>query len=171
MHWRTSFGDNAKSLAPYAAFILAGQSSRWTFFPRPGSFLWSNASASCQLCSLQSHINSVYNVARSCCNTSFGWSRSSANVSMSYPKIIAAICEQLRHRYGTGDAPAVLRRDDVAGQILQCQAAMPDFLRSGMRMLTWVFDYSGLITSGSRFHRMPTELQRHQLDVWANSRY
>jgi hypothetical protein len=89
---------------------------------------------------------------------------------MSYPKIIAAICGQLRNRYSTGGESEALHIRDVVGQILQCQAAMPDFLRLGMQLLTWVFDYWGLITSGSRFHRMPTELQRRQLESWTNSR-
>jgi hypothetical protein len=88
---------------------------------------------------------------------------------MSYSKIIAAICGQLQNKYGTAGQSEVLDNRDVAGQILQCQAAMPDFLRLGMGLLTWVFDYWGLLTSGSRFHRMPTELQRRQLDSWANS--
>ena len=128
-----------------------------------------NGAVICQLCSLQSPVDSVYNGRRSCCYTPFGWAQSSANVSMSYPKIIAAICEQLRQRYGAGDAATSLRCEDVAGQVLKCQAAMPDFLRLGMRFLTWFFDYWGLITSGSRFHRLPAELQRRQLDSWANS--
>lgn len=89
---------------------------------------------------------------------------------MSYPKIIAAICEQLQHIYGNCGKPSLPRCEDVAGQVLKSQAAMPDYLRLGMRLLTWFFDYWGLVTSGSRFHRMPTELQRRQLDSWAKSR-
>jgi len=80
---------------------------------------------------------------------------------MSYPKIILAICDQLQHRCGIRGEVLFPHCDDVADRVLKCQAVMPDFLRSGMRLLTWAFDYWGLITSGSRFHRMPTELQRN----------
>ena len=60
---------------------------------------------------------------------------------------------------------------DVVGKIVACQAAMPDYLRLVMQLLTWLFDYSSLVTSGSRFRSMSSELQTRQLDAWRSSRF
>ena len=89
---------------------------------------------------------------------------------MSYPKIIAAISNELQRRYGNPGKQSP-QPDAVVGKILASQAAMPDFLRLAMQLLTWGFDYSGLFTAGSRFRSMSPDMQSRQLDAWKNSRF
>lgn len=96
--------------------------------------------------------------------------RVSVYLTMSYPKIIAAISDELRLRYEISGQP-LAQPDEIAGRILASQTAMPDFLRLPMRALTWTFDFWGLIASGVRFRNMPAELRSQQLDSWKASRF
>ena len=90
---------------------------------------------------------------------------------MSYPRIIDAICSELRNRYATvdeesGSAPAV-----VVAEIIERQSAMPDYLQFPMRVLTYGFDVIGMFNGGKRFQNMNSDARARQLDAWKHSHF
>jgi len=89
---------------------------------------------------------------------------------MSYQKIVAAIGAELQRRYADAIPQDRSGEFDPVKELVSCQEAMPDFLRHPMRLLTWIFDWWGLVSGGRRFQNLDVEHQAAQLDAWRNSR-
>ena len=90
---------------------------------------------------------------------------------MSYPAIVAAISRELRRRHIDVDQENVPDIGNIVSEMLECQNAMPDFLRFPMRTLTRIFDFWGLLTTGTFFHNLDPARQGEILDTWRHSRF
>jgi hypothetical protein len=53
--------------------------------------------------------------------------------------------------------------------LLATYAAMPDYLRAPLRLLTLLFGVSGIATAGRGFHRLPQEARLRQIEAWRSS--
>jgi len=88
---------------------------------------------------------------------------------MSYTKTVVAISAALGHQHLAD--PSVPRPDNaaIAAAIIAAQSAMPDYLRTPMRILTWIFNWSGLVSSGRPFRKLELSQKVALLDSWRNS--
>ena len=90
---------------------------------------------------------------------------------MSYPNIIAALSNELQRRYADEGKEPDRGTGSVVSEIIERQGAMPDYLRFPMRMLTRIFDYSGVVVAGKRFQDLDAASQASLLDAWKKSRF
>ena len=90
---------------------------------------------------------------------------------MSYSGTVEAICSELHNRYAALGDQSGSELARVADAIIECQRAMPDYLRLPMRVLTLVFDYWGWISGGSRFERLDDVARAQQFNTWKYSRF
>jgi hypothetical protein len=88
---------------------------------------------------------------------------------MSYTRIVVAISDALGRQHL--DAASIERPDSsvIAAEIIASQGNMPDYLRTPMRLLTWVFDWSGLFHGGRRFCKLESAHQLALINAWRNS--
>ena len=93
---------------------------------------------------------------------------------MSYSNIVNAISETLgsQHLGAAGwpthnDAPTAAA---VTSAIVEAQQLMPDYLRMPMRVLTLLFDCTGILRGGRLFRALPLDARQAQLAAWRDSR-
>ena len=90
---------------------------------------------------------------------------------MSYPNIIAALSTELRRRYTDADQESYRETGSVVSEIIERQGAMPDYLRLPTCMLTYIFDYWGVVVAGKRFQNLDPTSQARLFDAWKISRF
>lgn len=59
----------------------------------------------------------------------------------------------------------------VVNFVLHQHARMPDYLRFPFFFLTLAFDCSGVLLTGTRFHRMDHSERQRQIELWRSSRF
>jgi len=89
---------------------------------------------------------------------------------MSYINIIVAISDTFGSQHLQGAEISRLDDQAIAAEIVACQGNMPDYLRVPMRVLTWLFDWAGLIRCGSRFQQLDRPRKLARINAWRNSR-
>ena len=85
---------------------------------------------------------------------------------MSYKQIVIAISAGMESMYGLANT----NNEGIAADIVGQADRMPDYLRLPMRLATFAFDWSGLLSSGKRFQSAPLEAQRRHMESWKKSR-
>lgn len=85
---------------------------------------------------------------------------------MSQRRIVTAISASLQLQHLSGGLDA----DDIAVEILERRAAMPDYLKLPMWIATLVFDLAGLVPGGRRFQARNDEDRLTQINNWKNSK-
>ena len=85
---------------------------------------------------------------------------------MSYRHIIAAITAglQCQHAIDTADVAV------IAAEIIDQQGRIPDYLRLPIKMLTLLFNWSGILSGGKCFTAKDVAAQMAQLERWKYSR-
>jgi hypothetical protein len=88
---------------------------------------------------------------------------------MSHTNIVVAISDALGCQHL--DSAGVVRPDSaaIAAEIIACQGNMPDYLRTPMRILTWIFDWSGLVSAGRPFRKLELAQKVALIDAWRTS--
>jgi hypothetical protein len=84
---------------------------------------------------------------------------------MSYQNIVTAISASLQEQHISGGLTA----DEIAVEIIERQACMPDYLRFPIRLLTLMFDWFGLLSGGRRFQSKGAPARLAQLNSWKYS--
>jgi hypothetical protein len=80
--------------------------------------------------------------------------------------LVASLISELA-RSGTPDDRST--EAAVTRFLLATYAAMPDYLRPPLRILTLLFGVSGIATAGRWFHRLPQEARLRQIEAWRSS--
>ena len=89
---------------------------------------------------------------------------------MSYINIIVAISDTFGCQHLEGTSIVSPGNETIAAEIIACQCNMPDYMRMPIRLLTWLFDWSGFISNGRRFQKLDQAKKLAQIDAWRHSR-
>ncbi|MEL7037899.1 MAG: hypothetical protein AAFO04_20120 [Cyanobacteria bacterium J06592_8] len=76
--------------------------------------------------------------------------------------IIQQFCQPL---HSDDDFP----HNNIVRFVLQQHSRMPDYLKFPILFLTILFDFWGIIVSGSPFHQQPHQKRSHQILAWKNA--
>ncbi|MEQ9379368.1 MAG: hypothetical protein RJP95_00780 [Pirellulales bacterium] len=85
-------------------------------------------------------------------------------------EIVAALCQTLIAERAAEEDQQELLDQQVAEFVTGQVAHMPGFLRLPMVVLTFAFDYWGVLRRGRRFSRQSFENRHRQIASWRGSR-
>ena len=87
-----------------------------------------------------------------------------------FEKTISALSYSLARGFDREEPPTTPRGyNDLVRFVLRQHTAMPDFLRTPMRVLTVAFGLAGLFWGGRFFHRLSPERRVRQLEWWGQA--
>jgi len=88
---------------------------------------------------------------------------------MSYSQIVTALADSLADER-LREAPSRSGNEFVAAEVIRQQRRMPDYLHLPITLLTWLFNFSGLLHQGRLFHRANADQRARQIEAWRQSR-
>jgi hypothetical protein len=90
-------------------------------------------------------------------------------ICMSYQNIIISISDTFSFQHLEGSGMESPNSRTIATEIIACQRNMPDYLRLPIRLMTWLFDWSAVLGSGRRFHKLDQAKKLEKLQSWRRS--
>lgn len=85
--------------------------------------------------------------------------------------ISALVYTLIRESTPDSPAPAVFPNNRAVRFVLDQQARMPDYLRLGIRLGTWLFAMEAWLVSCRPFHGLPPAKRAHRVASWRRSRF
>jgi hypothetical protein len=89
---------------------------------------------------------------------------------MSYSNIIVAISDAFEREHLQDVGIEIPDNDAIAAEIIGAQQRMPDYMRTPMYLLTWLFDMFGIVLTGRRFQKLGQGQKIRCINAWRNSR-
>lgn len=89
---------------------------------------------------------------------------------INFKATVSAICYSIIQERGKLDIDKLdFPHNRVVAFVLHQHGEMPDYLRLPIFLLTLIFDFWGIVTTGKFFHSLPHAERWRQIQAWQNS--